>query len=160
LALVVAASYCGALWLVVPTPKPLKSVFCVVIIMFTIVVYVRYGDPLIKTQPDAFTALGRIEALFRDLPDAVATKVNQTQPGSLATNPPAVGKTAPQPSLDLALTLIATIHKMRDPGGRGFMNGGQNDLIGVLRARLHNGVVKRHVRSLQVVGDVPADCRD
>lgn len=37
------------------------------------------------------------------------------------------------------------------------MKGGQNDIMGVLRIRQHNGTSARHVRSLQISGNVDAD---
>ena len=60
-------------------------------------------------------------------------------------------------SVELKIALITTIHRAREKAG-GYMKGGQNDLVAVLRATQHNGKVIRHVRSLQVVGDVEADC--
>lgn len=60
------------------------------------------------------------------------------------------------PTIDCSLALIPTIYKMKDPRG-GYMKGGQNDLVGVLRIRQKNGLAVRHVNSLRVVGDVLAD---
>jgi hypothetical protein len=62
----------------------------------------------------------------------------------------------PKPAIDVSLALITTIHRMRDRNG-GYMRGGQNDLIGILRVRQHDGKSIRHVKSLQVVGDVAGD---
>lgn len=64
--------------------------------------------------------------------------------------------TADQPTIDVALSLIPTIQRMKDASG-GLMKGGQNDVIGVLRIRQHNGKSARHVRSLQIAGNVAAD---
>ncbi len=60
--------------------------------------------------------------------------------------------------IDLDLALITTIHRMRGMDGK-YLKGGQNDLVGVLRARRHNGSSIKHIRSLQISGDVPADCQ-
>jgi hypothetical protein len=62
-----------------------------------------------------------------------------------------------KPSVNVGLALITTIFKMRHKSG-GYMHGGQNDLVAVLRIRQRNGNTERHVQSLQVVGDVFADC--
>jgi hypothetical protein len=69
---------------------------------------------------------------------------------------PGSGRQDRKPTIEVAIALIPTIHRMRDPNG-GPMKGGQNDLVGVLRVRQHNGLSVRHVRSLHVVGEVSAD---
>jgi hypothetical protein len=45
---------------------------------------------------------------------------------------------------------------MKEPGGKGYMKGGGNDLIVVLRIQQRNGKGRRHVRSVQVVGNIRA----
>ena len=64
-----------------------------------------------------------------------------------------------QPTVNMQLALVTTIYKMRDEKGA-YMNGGQNDLIGVLRVEQKNGVSIRHVRSLSVTGVAPISCNE
>lgn len=56
---------------------------------------------------------------------------------------------------DVGLHLITTIQRVKDPAG-GYMKGGQNDLVGILRVKQY-GLRSRHVKSLQIIGDVAAD---
>src|SRR5206468_370722 len=59
-------------------------------------------------------------------------------------------------NIDISLSLIPTILRVKDPAG-GYMRGGQNDLVGVVRIRQRNGKSARHVRSLQITGEIAAD---
>lgn len=79
-------------------------------------------------------------------------KSSHTADRSSESAPPPV-----HPSLNLCLALITTIHRLRDPGAKGYMKGGGNDLVGVLRVQQRNGTTVRHVQSLQVVGNIAAD---
>ncbi len=103
--------------------------------------------------------VSEILSTVKALPDVIVSRLKpyfegrESQPGK----PVAAEVGAPQPSIELSLALVPTIHRQRDPGGHGYMKDGQNDLIGILRVHQRNGMT-RHVRSLQVVGDVSADC--
>jgi len=61
------------------------------------------------------------------------------------------------PIISLSLALVTKIYRMRDPETHGYMNGGQSDVIGILRVQQQHGVSARHIRSLQIVGEEPAD---
>lgn len=127
-----------------------RSVIFSVPLMIGVAYLWRYHDP----PPDLVASLARIEAMVKDIHGFILSPKTR---GSDTPTQPAARKTDPHPSFNVALALIPTIHRMREPGGRGYLKGGQNDLIGILRVQQHNGVAVRHVRSLQVVGRIPAD---
>jgi len=61
-----------------------------------------------------------------------------------------------RPRLQFSLAVITTIDRIKDPSG-GYMRGGQNDLLGILRVRQKNGLHVHHVNSLRIKGDISAD---
>src|ERR1017187_2399896 len=77
LALGCSASFCGALCLVITGHKGLKSFLCIAAIITSFVLYVIYGGPLIKNQPDTLTVLGRIEQMLKELPDTIVDRIER-----------------------------------------------------------------------------------
>ncbi len=87
-------------------------------------------------------------------------KVPQTVIGSPATEGrggEAEAEHAKSSALKLGLAPIVTIHRMQDEKGNP-MRGGQYGLEGILRVENAKGNAARHVRSLQIAGDVDAGC--
>jgi hypothetical protein len=101
-----SASLCGFLCLVIPRRLLLKALLSTLTIIASVSVYLKYGTPLVAKQPDTLTALGRIEGMIRDLPNAIVRELvpylpKQEQPQPTAKPNPSPKKDTPPTLLDL-----------------------------------------------------------
>jgi hypothetical protein len=141
-----------ALWLVITVRRSIKVIGSVVLIFLLMAAYIKYGAPLIKSQPDTLTVLGRIEKKLKELPDAVAAKVVAMLQAPQA--PPTA-----EPALVLELTPFVILKRTRvriDKEDHTFREYGLAAILHVLNKRAE----PQYIGRLEVEGDVSADCSE
>src|ERR1022692_4109050 len=75
--------------------------------------YIKYGGPLVKQQPNTLTALGRIEKMLKELPDTIADTLERRTPKTGRQEPP---QTVPGiPAGPSKPTVASRAHKATSP---------------------------------------------